>query len=87
MADDGYDSMDAEAEREWHRKQAEGQLREELRREPSAEEPPCSSLFDPEEEPEEPHRHEIEWLMSADSPHPVAGYCSCGDKFTVSYAG
>lgn len=79
MSDDGYDFMDAERERAW--REAE-------------EAPPTASLFDPEEDPPclegdgiESHRHEIEWMVSLESPHPTAGLCSCGDKFIVSYAG
>ena len=81
MSDDGYDSMDAERERAWRKANPElaswgdGEADD-------PEEPPCL-----EGDGIESHRHEIEWLMSGDSPHPVAGYCSCGDKCTVSYAG
>lgn len=80
MSDDGYDSMDAEREREWRRRNPE--LASWGDGEADEEEPPCLEETEPE-----PHRHEIEWLVSLDSPHPTAGLCSCGDKFIVSYAG
>lgn len=64
MSDDGYDSISAEEERAWRYREATPHGIPMM-----PEEPPCSSLFDPEEEPEA--SDDVEVLMSAED-GPVA---------------
>lgn len=80
MSDDGYDSMDAERDREY--RLTMDMLSEEA--------PPTASLFDPEEEPPclegdgiEPERHDHEILVSDEGHDPVGLICSCGKRYRV----
>lgn len=77
MSDDGYDSMDAEREREWRRRNPElaswgdGEADEE-----EPDEPPCAGEIEPE-------RHDHEILVSGESHDPVGLICSCGKRYRV----
>lgn len=74
MSDDGYDSMDAERDRE-------ERLRREMKLQGPFDDFPDPVCLDDDEPVAEQHDHEI--LVSGESHTPVGLICSCGKRYRV----